>query len=531
MNAQQLKNSILQMAVQGKLVPQDPNDEPASVLLERIRKEKEKLIKDGKIKKEKNPSYIFRGEDNLPYEKIGKSEPVCIADEVPFEIPEKWEWCRFKQLIYLINGTSYKKNDVQNAGIRILRGGNIQDFKLVLEDSDVFLPLDYCDQEKNVKYGDVILVASTGSKTVIGKPAPITQEYDKVQIGAFLRIARSIDVDLFNWIKLLFQSDHYRSHIRHAVQGTNINNIKAEYIEDLLVPLPPKEEQERIALKYDIVLPLISDYATSENNVKDLNIAFPELLRMSLLQQAVMGKLVPQDPNDEPASILLEKIRAEKAALIKAGKIKKDKHESIIYRKGKSFFEKLDGVENCIDEDLPFDIPESWEWIKIGNIFDVGTGMTPIKSESRYYQNGTIPWINSSLTSNRYIDKVDTFVTDFAMENTSLRLYPEHTLIVAMYGQGKTRGQISELLIPATTNQACAALVSYFFKEEIVNYVYYYFLFNYGKLREKAEGTSQPNLNVQKIKDMIIPFPPLNEQNRIVEMLENILSYCNSLTG
>ncbi len=526
MTAQQLKNSILQMAVQGKLVPQDPNDEPASVLLERIKAEKQELIKAGKIKKDKKSSEIFRGASrNIPYafcEQIGK-EIRDISDEIPFDIPDSWEWCRLGELIHLIGGTSYKKNEIVKNGLRIIRGGNIQNNELQLLDDDVFLDPCFTDDEKLIKNGDIIFVASTGSKTVIGKPAFIRKSFEKVQIGAFLRIARPIDPSVKEYLFLIFSTEYYRKAIRDSVKGTNINNIKAEYINNLLVPFPSLDEQHRIVAKIEELLPFIEKYGKAEEHLTALNTTFPEALKKSILQEAVQGKLVPQNPDDEPASVLLERIRAEKQALIKAGKIKKDKHESVIVTRDKIPYEIIDGKERCIADEVPFELPDSWCWCRISNLFSVGTGMTPLKSEEKFYKNATIPWVNSSQTSDRYINYVDTYVTDYALDNTSLVLYEPHTLVIAMYGQGKTRGQVSELLIPATVNQACAALTAISYYQEMIEYVYYFFVYNYEMMRKKAEGTSQPNLNIQKIKDIILPFPPFSEQKRIVEKIEELL--------
>ena len=241
-----LRKSTLQEAIQGKLVPQDPNDEPASVLLERIREEKQRLLKEGKLKKKDiTDSIIFKGDDNKYYEKIGK-ETICVDEEIPFSIPDSWEWVRMGVLAKLISGTSYQKGDVKPHGIRILRGGNIQNDKLVLFDDDVFLSEQYYDAEKCVQLGDTLIVASTGSPTVIGKPALIKETISRTQIGAFLRIVRPYHLNISSYLQLLFTTPYYREHIRLKAKGTNINNIKAEYIEQMIVPLPPQEEQERM---------------------------------------------------------------------------------------------------------------------------------------------------------------------------------------------------------------------------------------------------------------------------------------------
>ena len=244
-----LKKSILQEAIQGKLVPQDPNDEPASVLLERIREEKLRLLKEGKLKKKDiTDSVIFKGEDNKYYERLGKSI-LCIDEDIPFEIPETWAWARMGMLVKLIGGTSYQKGDINASGIRILRGGNIQNDQLVFCDDDVFLPSTYAESEKNIHAGDIIIVASTGSPTVIGKPALISESIPNTQIGAFLRIVRPLMNALYPYVQLIFTTEFYREHIRSKAKGTNINNIKAEYIEGMLIPVPPLAEQQRIILK------------------------------------------------------------------------------------------------------------------------------------------------------------------------------------------------------------------------------------------------------------------------------------------
>ena len=516
MTAQQLKNSILQMAVQGKLVPQDPNDEPASVLLERIRAEKEKLIKEKKIKKEKNPSVIFRGADNTPYEKIG-DEVRSLADEVPFDIPDSWEWCRFSSLITLLSGTSYQKNDVCNSGIRILRGGNIQSYKLILEDSDVFLPLEYRDEEKNIQPGDTILVASTGSKAVIGKPAFVDKEYPNTQIGAFLRIARPIDPIIADYIALIFETEYYREHIRHSVQGTNINNIKAEYIENLLIPLPPHEEQVRVLAKLSGLEPALVQYDNVENTLQSLNASFPETLKKSILQEAVQGKLVPQDPSDEPAEALLERIRAEKQRLIKEGKIKKDKHESVIFRRDNSHYEKRGSEEVCIDESIPFSLPDGWCWCRFSNICykltDGSHNPPPKKSKgfrvisARNIKNGKILFRDED----RLCDQAG-----FDNENPRTQI-SKGDVILGIIG-----GSIGNTAI-YDHDEAVIAQRSIAILGALINNQYMKLLLDSPLFQQqfasKSNGTAQAGIYLGELANMLVPLPPENEQKRILSSI------------
>ena len=246
-----LRKSVLQLAVQGGLVPQDPTDEPAGALLERIRGQRRQLVAEKKMKAPKGgESIIFAGSDGRRYEKRvdargRESDPVCIEDEIPFEIPEGWEWARFSTLINLAPGTSYKKHEVTSQGIRILRGGNIlENGSLTTGTDDVFLDYGHVVPSAQVQVGDVLYVASTGSKKVIGKPGFVSREMPNTQIGAFLRIARPLACQ--GWCWLIFFSDLYRSRIRELSTGTNINNVKESYVLNLLVPLPPLPEQRRI---------------------------------------------------------------------------------------------------------------------------------------------------------------------------------------------------------------------------------------------------------------------------------------------
>ena len=528
MTAQQLKNSILQMAVQGKLVPQDPNDEPASVLLERIRAEKERLIKEKKIKREKNPSVIFKGADNTPYEKIG-DEVRSLADEVPFDIPDSWEWCRFSSLITLLSGTSYQKNDVCNSGIRILRGGNIQSYKLILEDSDVFLPLEYRDEEKNIQPGDTILVASTGSKSVIGKPSFVDKEYPNTQIGAFLRIARPIDPIIADYIALIFETEYYREHIRHSVQGTNINNIKAEYIENLLIPLPPHEEQVRVLAKLSGLEPALVQYDNVENTLQSLNASFPEALKKSILQEAVQGKLVPQDPSDEPAEALLERIRAEKQRLIKEGKIKKDKHESVIFRRDNSHYEKLDGVERCIDDELPFEIPENWQWCRLGTIAAVlGGKRIPAGRKLTEYNTGHVYIRVSDMTDGGVSTDRLMYVPEDIYPSISRYIINKADVFITVAGTIGRVGKIPDELDGANLTENADRLVL-----AGVNQDWLIKVLQSGMIQEQiAEATTkvgQPKLAIARIERFLIPLPPLAEQHRIVQRIEELLPLVKGL--
>ena len=246
-----LRSKILELAIQGKLVPQDENNESASVLLERIRAERK-----AKLGKKYVESYIFKGDDNCYYEKVG-STVKNITDQIPFSIPQNWSFVRLKELTKVVSGVSYDKRDICNDGIRIIRGGNISNLSIVLLPDDVFLPQKYYDNEKEVKTEDIVIVASTGSKIAIGRPAFADKSFPQTQIGAFLRIVRPYVPNVYQYLKCLFASNYYREHISDLVHGNTINNIKTEYLDEFIIPFPPIREQKEIANKVKILMDIL----------------------------------------------------------------------------------------------------------------------------------------------------------------------------------------------------------------------------------------------------------------------------------
>ena len=361
-----------------------------------------------------------------------------------------------------------------------------------------------CNPEK----GDILLskVGTTGVPAIVNT----TEQFSLFVSVALLKFDREC-IDL-KFLYYMLMSPLVQTQATENTRGVGNKNWVLDAIANTMVVLPPLAEQKRIVIKVEELLPYVDRYAAAYEKLEQFNAKFPEDMKKSILQYAIQGKLVEQRPEEGTGEELYRQIQAEKQQLIKEGKIKKEKP-----------------LDEIAEDEIPFDIPESWKWVRVGNVFNVGTGMTPLKTEVKFYQNGTIPWVTSSLTSQRYIADAETKITEYALENTSLAIYPAHTLIVAMYGQGKTRGQVSELLIDATVNQACAALGNIVVDKCLVSYTYYFFLFNYEMLRKKAEGTSQPNLNVGKIKETLIPLPPLAEQKRIVAKLEEILPLCERL--
>jgi len=489
MTPQELKNSILQLAIQGKLVEQRPEEGTAEELYREIQKEKQALIKAGKIKKE-------------------KPLPEITEDEVPFDIPETWKWVRLGLLIRVIGGVSYDKKDVTTSGYRILRGGNIQQMKVLLEDDDVFLPEQYKDDDRLVRAGDILVVASTGSKAVIGKAGYVDRPIPNTMIGAFLRICRPIQLSVVNYLHCLFDSDFYRKHIRKLAQGTNINNVKESYITEFAIPLPPLAEQKRIVTKIEELLPLIDRYEKAWTHLEDFNKRFPGDMQKSILQMAIQGKLVEQRPEEGTGEELYQQIQKEKQALIKAGKIKKEKP-----------------LPEITEDEIPFEIPESWKWVRFSAVIDVrdGTHDTP-----KYVASG-IPLV----TSKNLVDGIINFETakDISIEDaTAINLrsrVDDGDILFAMIGT------IGNPVLVKKDREFCIKNMALFKQIDAslldMRYVLLFLQRAQADMKAIAKASVQSFVSLALLRNYLFPFPPLAEQKRIVARLEELLPLCGKL--
>ena len=529
MTGQQLKNSILQMAVQGKLVPQDPNDEPASVLLERIRAEKEKLIKEGKIKKEKNPSVIFRGADNFPYEKVGKNEPICIADEVPFDIPESWEWVTLKQIAVTALGKTLDKSK------------NIGEYRPYLCSINVYWTGIDLSTVKQARFEDSelskyqlnngdLLICEGGD---VGRSAVWDRDEEMYYQNALHRVRFYGNIEP-RFFQLLMESYKGAKILDNYSKGMTIKHLVQNSLDSIYFPLPPLAEQRRIVEKIKQLTPYLKKYGSVETTLSNLNLAFPDDLKKSILQYAVQGKLVPQDPADEPASVLLEHIRAEKEQLIKAGKIKRDKHESVIFRRDNSYYERVDGIERCIDEEIPFEISDSWEWVRLGELIEtIDTGKSfkceerpPDKNEYGIIKVSAVTWGTFNQEESKTCFSTSPWVKGYSIQVDDFLICRANT--AALVGGCVIVDKISKRLMLSDK------VLRIEFSDSISKTYVLYTLrtpFVRAQLSAAASGTSESMKNISQnaIKGLLIPFPPLKEQYRIVSKVEESLSKIKTL--
>ena len=374
MNGKQLKNSILQWAIQGKLVPQDPNDEPASVLLEKIRQEKERLIKEKKIKRDKNASIIYRGEDNSYYEKkLATGEVKCIDEEVPFDVPQGWEWCRLSALTTRFStgpfGTMLHKEDYTDNGVAVINPTNIINHKISLNNiKQISLAKAKELQSYAVCKGDIIL-ARRGD---LRKSAIITDFEDSCIAGTGSFIFHLLGI-VNSFFILFYSSPYVQDYLITDSIGTTMNNLNQKLLSRLLIPIPPRAEQVRIVSLVDELFSLVNTYDMMKNKLDFLNSSLHENIKKSILQEAIQGKLVPQIAEEGTAQELLEQIKTEKQKLVKEGKLKKSAlSDSVIFRgDDNKYYEKIG--KKCLDitDEIPFVIPETWQWVRIRDIFQL----------------------------------------------------------------------------------------------------------------------------------------------------------------
>ena len=500
-----LRQKILDMAIKGKLVPQNPDDEPASVLLERIRAEKQQLIKEGKIKKDKNDSIIYKGDDNRYYEKVG-SEVKDITDELPFEIPDNWVWIR---LGYIVD---FSQSDTVAAS-QINPSSWVLDLEDIEKDSGKLLQRKtfgetqsksdkHCFFKGNVLYSKLRPYLN---KVIVAD----ADGYCTTEILAF-NFGQHIAAQ---YAKTFFMSPYFVDYAMDGAYGVKMPRIGSHRGNSALMPLPPYTEQIHLVNR---IYELFEQIDIIEQNQTDIDTLYDEF-RKRTLTLAIQGKLVPQNPNDEPANVLLERIRAEKKA-----KLGKKYVDSYIYKSDDNcYYEKVGTNEPVRLDNLPFDIPDSWCWARLGNIGDWGAGATPARTKSQYY-GGNIPWLKTGELNNDIVYGSEEHITDEALKECSLRYCRIGDVLIAMYGA--TIGKLAIAGVPLTTNQACCACTPY---EGIYNFYLFYFLMEEkDNFTQMGFGGAQPNISKEKIIKHLFPVPPYEEQKEIVSTfisIQNIL--------
>ena len=517
MNGKQLKNSILQWAIQGKLVPQDPNDEPASVLLDKIRQEKKRLIKEKKIKRDKNASIIYRGEDNSYYEKIlATGEVKCIDEEVPFEIPNGWEWTRIGNIF---NHTSGKQQSSSNKG-----GGTPQKF---ITTSNLYWGHFVLDNVKVMNFTDEEIKTCSATKGDLlvceggagyGRSAIWNEDYDiclQNHVHRLRPCVSGICEYVYYFIYLLKESNNLAS-VGTAMPGLSANRLKG-----LLLPFPSLTEQMRIVLKLEGLLPQIDKYSKVQNQLDELNTTIRESLKKSILQEAIQGKLVPQIAEEGTAKELLDQIKAEKQELVKEGKLKKSAlNDSVIFRgDDNKYYEKIG--KKCVDitDEIPFEIPASWAWCHLNDIAESDLGKTMNKGQN---SGELVPYLCSI---NVYWNKIDLSKikqAQFTEIELAKYLLQKNDLLIC---EGGDIGRAAIWDINETMYYQ-NALHRVRFYGKIFPKFFLYILSLYkalGLLDKKSKGMTIKHFTKTALNSIVIPLPPLLEQKRIIEKIEQLM--------
>ena len=510
MNGKQLKNSILQWAIQGKLVPQDPNDEPASVLLDKIRQEKERLIKEKKIKRDKNASIIYRGEDNSYYEKmLATGEVKCIDEEIPFEIPQGWEWCRMRDVIQLLSGRDLEPSMYNSSqkGIPYITGASNFNNENLIVNRWTQTPVTVSEE------GDLLITC----KGTIGTMA--FNNIGSIHIARQIMAIHSKDVDL-HYLKLYFELN---IGTLESQANSMIPGISREVVLNSLVPIPPLQEQIKIVEKSNSLMPLVSKYSFAQGKLNLLNNVIKNKLEKTILQEAIKGKLVPQIAEEGTAQELIEQIKAEKEKLVKEGKLKKSAlNDTIIFRgDDNKYYEQIGENCNDITDEIPFDLPYNWCWCRFSNIVSMTIGKTPARGEQTYWINGKYNWVSiSDMVDGGSISTTKEKVSDLAVKEVfSAPISEKGSLLMSFK---LSIGKTSILDIDAYHNEAIITISPIIDKEYAMRNYLFKVLPLIANLGESKDAIKGKTLNSKSLSNLLIPLPPLQEQQRIIEQMNRL---------
>ena len=497
MTGKQLKNSILQWAIQGKLVPQDPNDEPASVLLEKIRAEKARLIKEGKIKKDKKESIIFRGEDNSYYEKFADGKVVCVDDEIPFAIPESWQWERWGNLSYSIQ-YGYNAPAEETGDIRMVRISDIQHGD-VLWATVPFCHINESEIDTYLLQKDDILFARTGGtvgKSFLVKDVP----YPSIYAGYLIR-TRYSNMLSAQYMKYFMECELYWEQLRNGTIATAQPNCNGKTLAKMILPIPPYNEQIRITDKLNQVLEQVRRYGESQDRLDKLNIQIHDLLKKSILQEAIQGRLVAQDASDEPASILLQRIKEEKLRLVAEGKLKKmDVIDSTIFRgDDNKYYEQINGT--ALQKEVDYTFPDTWEVVRSAHICRLMDGEKKegkhICLDAKYLRGKSSGDI---LTKGKFVSTGNNII-----------------LV-----DGENSGEV--FAVPHDGYMGSTFKQLWVSENMYLPYVLYFIQFYKDLLRNSKKGAAIPHLNKEIFYSLVVGIPPFQEQKRISERIGEIMS-------
>ena len=444
---------------------------------------------------------------NLHYEKFTNGSVKCIEDEIPFDLPDGWAWARLQSITSILTDGTHKTPKYSDKGYIFLSSRNVTSGKIDW-DNIAYIPEALHHElytRISPKVGDILLAknGTTGVAAIVDRE----EVFDIYVSLALIRIVENtVDpIYVLRAIESSFIQDCFKS----SLKGIGVPNLHLEHIRKTLLPIPPHSEQNRIISKADMLLALVEQILIAENKLHHLVSAS----KSKILDLAIRGQLVPQDPDDEPASVLLERIRAEKEKLIKQGKIRRDKKESVIFRgEDNSYYEKIGAEVRCIDSELPFDLPDSWAFARLKHIGEIVGGGTP-KTNIAEYWDGNIPWLTPADFSGyekMYISAGARTITELGLKSSSAQMLPKNSVL---YSSRAPIGYIAIAATPVATNQGFKSVVPY--NLAMSPYLFYCLKTRTDDIIQRATGTTFKEISGSEMAETIIPLPPIHEQQRI----------------
>ena len=513
MDTKVLRQKVLDLAIRGKLVPQDPNDEPASVLLERIRQQKQQMVKDGKLKAKdiKNDTIIFVSEDNLHYEKFADGSMKCIEDEIPFELPDGWAWSRLGAVAEAIGDGDHQPPPQTSFGVPFLVISNVSGGRLSFENTR-FVSKEYFSQlpeTRKPRNGDLLFTV-TGS---YGIPVLIDSD-DKFCFQRHIAIVRPCTISN-RYLYVILGSSYVKSICDAKATGTAQKTVGLATLRELLIPVAPYKEQMQIYAQTQDALSIVDSVSSDKEDL--LNII--ESAKAKILDLAIRGQLVPQDPTDEPASVLLERIRAEKEELIKQGKIKRDKKESVIFRgEDNSYYEKMGGKVVNIDDEIPFELPESWAWCRGYSCFE-GLGST--KPQGDFFDYIDIDAIDNRLHCIK--DAKHLPVSD--APSRASRAVKDGSVLFSL-----VRPYLENIALVEEKHSNCIASTGFYVCNSngvlLPEFMFFLMISGYvvNGLNQYMKGDNSPSISKDNIENWLYPVPPIGEQQTICAKLKTVFT-------
>ena len=513
MDTKVLRQKVLDLAIRGKLVPQDPNDEPASVLLERIRQQKQQMVKDGKLKAKdiKNDTIIFVSEDNLHYEKFADGSVKCIEDEIPFELPDGWAWSRLGAVAEAIGDGDHQPPPQTSFGVPFLVISNVSGGRLSFENTR-FVSKEYFSQlpeTRKPRNGDLLFTV-TGS---YGIPVLIDSD-DKFCFQRHIAIVRPCTISN-RYLYVILGSSYVKSICDAKATGTAQKTVGLATLRELLIPVAPYKEQMQIYAQTQDALSIVDSVSSDKEDL--LNII--ESAKAKILDLAIRGQLVPQDPTDEPASVLLERIRAEKEELIKQGKIKRDKKESVVFRgDDNSYYEKMGGKVVNIDDEIPFELPESWAWCRGYSCFE-GLGST--KPQGNFFDYIDIDAIDNRLHCIK--DAKHLPVSD--APSRASRAVKDGSVLFSL-----VRPYLENIALVEEKHSNCIASTGFYVCNSngvlLPEFMFFLMISGYvvNGLNQYMKGDNSPSISKDNIENWLYPVPPIGEQQTICAKLKTVFT-------